>query len=132
MKKLLTLLLLAVLISCEKQDIENIDCEAFISALNTMDENILKSEIEKLTIDLSPHPSDEDIIGHSINLQTLIDRLNSGCDAYTASLLCYACIETYPVQSEILLEFYFGGGKQTVAIDIHTPENDILRFAGIH
>jgi hypothetical protein len=132
MKKLLTLLLLTGLLSCEKQDIESLDCDLFITGLNTMDENILKSEIEKLTVDLSPHPSDEDRIGHSGNLQTLIDRLNAGCDGYSVSLICYACIETYPAQSEILVDFFVGGSKQTITIDIHTPENDILRFAGIH
>jgi hypothetical protein len=132
MRKLLALFLLAGLLSCEKQDIESIDCEAFVAGLNTLDENIVKPEIEKLTADLSPHPTDEDLLGHSGNMQTLIDRLNSGCDDYSVSLVCYACIETYPVQSEILVEFFIGGSKQTVSIDIHTPENDILRFAGIH
>lgn len=132
MKKLLALLLLAGLLSCEKQDIESIDCESFISGLELRDENIVKSEIEKLTVDLSPHPTDEDLLGHSGNLQILIDRLNSGCDGYSVSLACYACIETFPAQSEILVEFFAGGSRQSVTIDIHTPENDILRFAGIH
>lgn len=132
MKKLLTLLLFIGILSCEKQEIESIDCENFISGLSTLDENIVKTEIEKLTVDLNPHPTDEDLLGHSGNLEILIERLNSGCDEYTASLLCYACIYTYPAQSEILVEFFIGGNQQTVTIDIHTPQNDILRFAGIH
>lgn len=132
MKKLLTLLLFIGILSCEKQEIESIDCENFIYGLSTLNENIVKTEIEKLTVDLNPHPTDEDLLGHSGNLETLIDRLNSGCEEYTASLLCYACIYTYPAQSEILIEFFAGSNKQTVTIDIHTPENDILRFAGIH
>jgi hypothetical protein len=132
MKKLLTLLLLVGFISCEKQEIESIDCEVFIAGLATLDEGMVKSEVEKLTVDLNPHPSDEDLLGHSGNLQTLIDRLNDGCEDYTASLLCYACIYTYPAQSEILIEFFVNGNKQEVVIAIHTPENDILRFAGIH
>lgn len=132
MKKLFAFILLIGFISCEKQEIESIDCDVFITGLSTMNESIIKSEIEKLTVDLKPHPSDEDILGHSGNLQTLIDRLNDGCDTYTASLICYACIETYPAQSEILIEFYMNSRKYDVTIDIHTPENDILRFAGIH
>ena len=132
MKKLLTLLFLIGFISCEKQEIESIDCEVFINGLNIMDESIVKSEIEKLTADLQPHPSDEDMLGHSGNLQMLIDRLNNGCDGYAASLLCYACKEGYPVQSEILIELITGGNGQEVTINIHTPENDILRFAGMY
>ncbi len=130
MKKLLVLVLLAGLVSCEKQKIEPIDCEAFISGLIALDENTVKTEIEKLTVDLKPQASAEDVIGHAGNLQTLIDRLNSGCDDYTASILCYACIYTYPAQSEVLIEFFSGGSKKQVTINIHTPENDILRFAG--
>ena len=132
MKKLLVLILLAGLVSCEKKDIENIDCEIFISALSAKYETAIKEEIEKLMVDLNPIPTDEDAIGHSGNIQTLIGRLNSDCDNYTASLLCYACIYTHPAQSEILIEFFYGGSKQEISILIHTPENDILRFAGVH
>jgi hypothetical protein len=132
MKRLIPLILLAILISCEKQEIESIDCEVFISGLGLLDENIVKTEIEKLTVDLTPHPAGEDALGHSGNLQILVDRLNEGCSAFTASLLCYACIYTYPAQSELRISFYLNGNKEEVIIDIHTPENDILRFAGIH
>ena len=131
MKKLLVFVLLAGLVSCEKKDIESIDCEMFISGLNARDESIVKKEIEKLLVDLSPHPTEEDVIGHSGNLQTFISRLNSGCDDYSASLQCYACIYTHPAQSEVLIEFSSGASKQGAKILIHTPENDILRFAGI-
>lgn len=132
MKKLIAILLLAGLFSCEKQEIESVDCEIFIAGLSAMDENIVKTEIEKLTVDLNPHPAGEDVLGHSGNLQTLVDRLNSGCNDFTASLICYACIYTYPAQSQIALEYHKDGNLQLVTINIHTPENDILRFAGIH
>jgi hypothetical protein len=131
MKKLLVLLLFVGIVSCEKKEIESINCDIFMDGLSSLNETIVKAEIEKLTVDLSPLPSSEDILGHSGNLQTLIDRLNSGCETYTASMLCYACAYTYPAQSKILIEFFVGGNKQSVTIDIHTPENDILRFAGI-
>ena len=108
------------------------DCESFINGLITMDENLVKSEIEKLTVDLYPHPAEEDLIGHAGNIQTLIDRINAGCDDITASLICYACIYTYPAQSEILIEYFDQGHRKEVIIDVHTPENDILRFAGLH
>lgn len=131
MKKLLVLILLAGLVSCEKKEIQSIDCEVFIFGLNAKDESIVKEEIAKLMVDLNPRPTPEDAIGHSGNFQTLISRLNSDCDACTASLVCYACIYTHPAQSEVLIEFISGGSKKEATLLIHTPENDILRFAGI-
>ena len=131
MRKLLVLLLFIGLISCEKQKIENTDCEVFLFGLSTLDESTLKSEVEKLTADLNPHPTDEDLLGHSGNLLTLVDRLNEQCEGFTASLLCYACRYSYPAQSEILIAFAVDGIQQEVTISIHTPENDILRFAGV-
>ena len=129
MKKIGLFIFLLVFAACDKEKVEDINCENFYEGCTTLNESIVKNEIEKLTVDLDPVPSPEDMLGHLANLNTLIDRLNNNCDNYEASQLCYACIETYPLQSEILIEFFSG---EHVIIDIHTPEKDILRFAGVH
>lgn len=125
----LIIILVVVLVSCNKEEVQDIDCEKFYTASLTVDEKTLKDEIEKLTVDLSPAPIPEDPLGQMSNLKVLVDRLNENCDNYTASINCYACIETFPAQSEILLEFTDG---HNIIIDLHTSEKDILRFAGAH
>lgn len=129
MRKLVLLIIFIVFISCEKDKVQSIDCDNFYVGVTTLNENMVKAEIEKLTVDLEPTITTEDAIGHIGNIQILVERLNNNCDNYTAKKGCYACIFTFPAQSELLIEFISGG---RYIIDLHTPENDILRFAGVH
>jgi hypothetical protein len=116
-----------VMLACGKEEIQSVDCDKLYEAALSLDENVLKIEIEKLTANLHPSPTAEDFIGHSANLQTLVDRLNENCENYTASIECYTCIYTFPAQSEVSIDFNDG---HTILIYLHTPEKDILRFAG--
>jgi hypothetical protein len=129
---LLGILFLVILSSCTKDKIESIDCELLTEALVNYNNEILKAEVDKLTIDLNPHVGNNDIYGHSENLNTLIDRLNSGFSNIEASLFCYACIQTLPPQSEISILVDSSGTEVCRIIDISTPEDEILKFSGIH
>ena len=136
MKNIVMLLIfsaLLILTSCEEDDkFENINCEVLTEALvNSNNENV-KAEIDKLTVDLKPHVSDNDNFGHSQNLNTLIDRLNSQCKNIEASLICYACIYTLPPQSEIEVVVDSLGIEVVRIIDILTPDDEILSFHGMH
>jgi hypothetical protein len=129
---LLVISFLVILSSCTKDKIESVDCELLTEALVNYNDEILKAEVDKLTIDLKPHFANNDFYGHSENLNALIDRLNSGCANIDASLLCYACIETLPPQSEISILVDSSGTAVCRIIDISTPEDEILKFSGIH
>jgi len=80
----------------------------------------------------SAKPTAEDPIGHQANLETLIQRLNSNCNQLIASVECYACVSTFPLTSEILVEYTLNGEEKETVIDLYTPENDILRFHTVH
>ena len=118
--------------ACEKDQIGTLNCDDFKTALIQEDEAIVRSEIEKLTPDLHPSPTPEDNIGHMTNLQILAERISANCDDITASILCYACIETYPLGSELTVEFLLEENLISKTIIIVTSENDILRFGGLH
>jgi hypothetical protein len=62
----------------------------------------------------------------------LVNRINSKCENISAELICYACIETYPPQSEILLTTDSVGASINRTIDILTPSKDKLSFVRIH
>ena len=126
------LIVAALVLTCNKEKLESPDCEKLLSGLAELNENLVKNEVEKLTVDLHPQPSAEDQIGHIVNIQTLAERIGSNCNQLTTSVTCYACIYTYPPQSEILVEFEYDGSMKNIVIDIVTSDNDILRFGGLH
>ncbi len=97
-----------------------------------MDSDIVKSEINKLLTDLEPVKTDSDRIGHKQNLNLLIEQLNTQCDNITTELICYACIETNPPQSEILVATDSVGTEIHRVVDILTPDDDILYCLRIH
>ena len=116
------------MIGCSKNedDQSQVDCVKLKAALLNFNSEQLNFEVNKLTLDLLPIPSENDELGHINNLNTLIDRLNSNCPQIRASKLCYACIDTFPLLSESRLEFIFLGDQFDRIIDVSTPSDGIL------
>lgn len=134
----LILFFVASISSCDKavndsnNDWEKIDCDNLKTGIINMDSDIVKSEINKLLTDLEPVKTDSDRIGHKQNLNLLIEQLNTQCDNITTELICYACIETNPPQSEILVATDSVGTVIHRVVDILTPDDDILYCLRIH
>jgi hypothetical protein len=116
--------------SCNKafdtlsNDWENLDCDNLKVGIINMDSDIVKSEINKLVTDLEPVITVSDPIGHKENLDLLIDRLNIQCDKISAELICYACIETLPAQSEILMTTDSVSTTINRVVNISTPDDE--------
>jgi len=134
--KILPILFSILLFACSENDIDvdqfNLNCETLKTALLNFNSDEINFEINKLTQDLLPTITQNDEIGHFKNLNTLIDRINSNCDDIQAVKICYACIETLPVQSEIKVEFNFQGTQIERIIDISTPNDGILLSIEAH
>lgn len=125
---------MSFIISCDKEennDTVNVDCKQLKAGIIDYNNDILNEEITKFLNDLSPTPTEDDNIGHEININTLIERINQ-CDSISAELFCYACIKTYPAQSEITLETDSMGILVSRIIDIITPDDDKLKYGNIH
>lgn len=114
------------------KDNESIVCYNLMSGIINKDADILANEINELTKDLEPTPSDSDGIGHEHNLEILASRINDQCNEIMTEILCYACIKTNPPQSEILVQTDSSGKQISRIIDILTPDDDILTFHAIH
>ena len=127
-------LLLAGFASCDK-DVEkkatSIDCNKLKSALIIYDNEVISREISKITAKLNPISLSTDLIGHRSNFDIFLDNLND-CGELKAELLCYACIKTYPAQTEILITVDSVGNKVKRTIDILTPKDTCLSYKGIH
>jgi hypothetical protein len=134
--KVFIIILMTLLIGCSKNDnndeLFEIDCDELKAALVNFNSEQLNFEINKLTQDLLPIPTQSDNIGHFKNLNTLVDRINSNCPEIIATKECYGCIETNPVQSEIKVMLDSLGNQIERIIDISTPYDGILISLGTH
>lgn len=131
---LFTVLLILILapVSCEKSKYsETRDCTILKDGLLKMNTEAVGSEISKITDGLQPLPSTQSEPGHLRNLEIVIDQINY-CNNLRAELSCYACIYTLPPQSEIVIMIDSSGRQVRRVLDIRTPVNDVLSFAGIH
>src|SRR3990170_4537618 len=104
MKNILILLIPVFLlanINCS-DEITN-PCKVLNDGLVNYDVEKVKQEIDEMLDDLFPSPIAGDEIGHHNNLETLVERLQTEC-GYEVEIVCYACVYTFPPQSEIVIE----------------------------
>jgi hypothetical protein len=132
MRTLIFILALIAINTCEQEDPQPIvDWEAFKTGVIQKDISIIEKEISKLLINTLATPTSSDPIGQKINIGILVQSIN-GSNKIAAELFCYACIKTYPSQSEILLTTDSSGISVRRIIDIRTSEDSILAFVNIH
>ena len=131
---LYTILITVGFLSCEKRPADlsadtvlTMGNQALLEGLLNFNEDMVNQEINKLTADLEPVDGD-----HSKNLDTLIGRIGDENPNFKIELLCYACIETLPPQSEILITLDSSGVQVDRIIDITTPDGGLLKSRGMH
>lgn len=140
MNKLSILTLIAstlVLFSgCEKEIIEqpepSINLETLIEAVINKDIETVICETNCFTYNLTPAITTEDEIGHKANFEKLINTLNNNTKKMIVKLNCYACIKTYPLQTELEITVDSLGVKTNRIIMVLTPEDNILEFTNIY
>jgi len=124
--------MMIVFISCDKGDPSpNVDWNAFKIGLINEDNDIIRKEISKLLINTNPNTTGTDLIGQRLNIDKLVSEINKS-EILIADCFCYACIETYPAQSEIKITTDSARILVSHIIDILTPKDNILSYAGIH
>ncbi|KPK82466.1 MAG: hypothetical protein AMS27_14525 [Bacteroides sp. SM23_62_1] len=127
---LLSFLLIITIPNCEKESSETIiKCSELLSAFQSNDTLKIKSEIDTYLSELIPEPSLTDIEGHIENTVQLVKEINK-CSGIKAELVCYACIYTYPSQSEIRVCFKNNGTETIRIMDILNSEK--MKFIRIH
>ena len=89
--------------------------------------HILDQKLE----DLLPHPTSTDQLGHEANMNIFISRLKDDC-GLEAEMFCYACIETLPLQTEIIVQVETKDTLVSRTIDILTRNDGNLVVANIH
>ncbi len=130
-------LAVALTASCSKifdpmEGITAPDCAQLDVGLLHTNSEIVNAEVNKLTVDLKPVVKSADAWGHNKNLTILISRLNEHCQDLNAELICYACIKTYPPQSEILVQTDSLGTTVLRVLDISTPMDAVLKCIRVH
>ncbi len=118
------------LLSCSKNDEDNTSTEICQAILDD-DQSVMLSLMEELTLDLIPVSTTTDQLGHEANYNDLINQLNS-FSCMEASGVCYGCIQTFPVQSEIRVKVDLDGAQIERVMDIITPEDGPLVYLRMH
>lgn len=132
---LVVLFLFSHLSSCKRildSNYYQVDSKNLQNGMINFNSEIVCTEITKLLLDLKAKPSKEDKFGQEENMNSLIYRINTNCDKVTAELICYACIETLPPQSELKLLTDSSGVEVARVLDVLTPDDDILSCVRIH
>jgi hypothetical protein len=120
------------LFSCKTEETEkNINWNDLKIGIINQDKILIDKEISKLLINTNPNLTTDDLIGQKDNLDKLINTINTS-NLLTCELACYACIKTYPAQSEIKINTDSSGTRICRIIDLMTSNADKLSFKNIH
>ena len=128
------LAILLMFASCSKSDQRQPvvpDCESLQLGIKTNDAALVAAQINNLCENLQPTVTAADEYGQEQNLYLLVQRISMHC-TIEASVMCYACIETLPVQSEIRIRFVENGITHSRVIDLICNDGNMLRFQGMH
>ena len=117
--------------NCLSTNSELQNCNELHNGLLEKDNLTLKPVFDDITNDLSPTLIESDNLGHKANFDILIKRIND-CKEVKASLKCYGCVETFPLQSEISVLIDSSGIQVERVIDILTSEKSSLKFVRVH
>jgi hypothetical protein len=109
-------------------NVHTIDCTALEDGLLFGNEEAVALEINQLSQNYPPVPTDTDDIGHEENLDSIVSELNNQCQGFVTELGCYACAESYPPQSTIYFTLDSAGIGVKRFISLLTPRNDFMTF----
>ncbi|MFT3680003.1 MAG: hypothetical protein QM791_07000 [Ferruginibacter sp.] len=126
MVKLAPVLMLITLLagSCKKENVTTADCARLQDAMTKNDIPAVQNIVNTLIGQLA---SKTHTAG---NLNSLVSSINSKCN-FNAKVLCFACIETLPEQSEIEISFLQGFTESKRIIDITEKDNQ-MAFQNMH
>ena len=117
--------------NCDKD--ENFSCPGFKDEVVTLDPNpVLATDyVNTMLSQLFPNPTAEDLLGHESNLIHFAENLQRHCDV-EVTIECYGCIETFPVQSHVIVKLDSAGVIVSRTLDIRTPADTTMTLQGIH
>ncbi|MBX2967576.1 MAG: hypothetical protein KF845_15650 [Cyclobacteriaceae bacterium] len=108
--------------ACEKEDVACTDEKAFCNLVNKQEFNATGQVIDNFLESLQKNDD--------LALEKLKEWLECKSCVKTAEILCNSCIETLPLQSEILVKFNANGQVVEKTMDISM--SDKLKFEGYH
>lgn len=117
--------------NCDKD--ENFTCVEFKDEVIALDPDPIQATnyVNALLRPLFPYPTLEDPIGHEANLILFAEKLEQHCEI-EVTVECYGCIETFPLQSHVLVKIDSAGVMVNRTLDIRTPADTEMTLQGIH
>ncbi len=134
MKKIIIILVgILITISCSKDKdsiTTTIDCErlsdSFISSHSGFQPDYIRTVVDSICQTLPPQPTSDDQLGHKFNSEKLANQISNQCQDIKVKLFCYACLESYPLQSSFTVTVDSMGVSVKRRFLIYVPENDFM------
>jgi hypothetical protein len=116
---------LSLLSSCAKDNDQRPACQQLKEGITSLDKEKVRNEINAYinSLPLKTHTQH--------NLQKLVDAINQQCGSQ-ATLLCFACIQTLPEESEIKISYPGTSGSAGQVIDISNDKDQKMIFVNMH
>jgi len=127
MKNLLLLLIIFCLVSitgCRKENF-NKKCSELSDAMQADNVSDAGNAITWFINKLPSKTYNEE------NLNKLVASLPGNC-SYSATLICFSCIQTLPEQSEIMITYNSGSSTHQKIFDISYTADNKMKFVNMH
>lgn len=133
--KLYTLPLLALLFTaCSEKEslvsssthIANLDCNSLYNGFLTEDKSIIKPIIDSICQHYQPVITSSDNLGHQKNTDAIVKELNEKCAGLKIELMCYACLESLPVQSSFIVTIDSNNVQIERHFSLFVPEGKVM------
>lgn len=116
---------------CRKDSTRSMNCEKLRTGILTNNKELVKEEINRITLSFRPDPAASDLYGHRLNIEKLVQMLKEDCNL-SASADCYNCIQTLPPQTEIYITISTGSATVNKVIDLSYDSQRHLLFHNMH
>jgi hypothetical protein len=136
MKRLISffnLLVFLTFLACTKDKNENnfgVNCDSLKTGIINLNKALIRTEVNKLLMDLSPIPTIQDPNGHLENLEKVISRMEE-CNSLSCELNCYNCFHQLTLESLITVKTDSANVLIERTLFLNTPSDQKMSFMDI-
>ncbi|MFT3678288.1 MAG: hypothetical protein QM781_20510 [Chitinophagaceae bacterium] len=135
MKRILFfLLILTIYTGCSKDNehtAQSIDCVALKQAVTNDEVAVVKELINEFAANIQAPASLNGFNEYKFLIDELAKRLKTSC-GISVEVLCYACIDTLPAQTEVRLKFSAGLVSIEKTLDLIVTDDNQVRCVNMH
>jgi len=127
MKSIFIVILLTLLSCCKTEEL-NKECSDLKSGFTYSNYSIIKPIFDSICQKYIPMPTNLDPLGHKKNTASVLKELQEKCLDIKIEMICYACLESLPVQSSFVVKLDSSHVEIIRHFSIYVPEGEVMYF----